>query len=121
MHGNVKYMHCSNESEECSRKFYLAPTLEEVNDRTNHVPKCPVCQFPMKPHAMFFDETYNEHYYRHETTKKIEFNETDCLIVIGTALATSGARTFVFNTLRKNDIPVIEFNLEPQCDVGFSL
>ena len=75
----------------------------------------------MKPHAMFFDESYNEHYYRHETTKKIEFNETDCLIVIGTALATSGARTFVFNTLRKNDIPVIEFNLEPQCDVGFSL
>jgi NAD-dependent SIR2 family protein deacetylase len=74
----------------------------------------------MKPHAMFFDESYNEHYYRHETTKKIEFNETDCLIVIGTALATSGARTFVFNTLRKNDIPVIEFNLEPQCDVGFS-
>ena len=121
MHGNVKYMHCSNETEDCSNKFYLAPTLEEVNDRTNHVPKCPECQFPMKPHAMFFDESYNEHYYRHETTKMIENNETDCLIVIGTALATSGARTFVFNTLRKNDIPVIEFNLDPQCDVGYSL
>ncbi len=75
----------------------------------------------MKPHAMFFDETYNEHYYRHETTKFIENNETDCLIVIGTALATSGARTFVFNTLNKNEIPVIEFNLEPQCEVGYAL
>lgn len=41
--------------------------------------------------------------------------------MIGTALATSGARTFVFNTLNKNEIPVIEFNLEPQCEVGFAL
>ena len=75
----------------------------------------------MKPHAMFFDESYNEHYYRHATTLNIEATQTDCLIVVGTALATSGARTYVFNTLNKNEIPVIELNLEPQCDVGFAL
>ena len=75
----------------------------------------------MKPHAMFFDESYNEHYYKHDTTKILEDTKTDCLIVVGTALATSGARSFVFNTLNKDVIPVIEMNLEPQCDVGFSL
>ena len=37
----------------------------------------------------------------------------DCLIVVGTALATSGARSIVNRTLNKQDIPVIELNLEP--------
>ena len=37
----------------------------------------------------------------------------DCLIVVGTALATSGARSIVFRTLNRQDIPVIEMNLEP--------
>ena len=45
----------------------------------------------------------------------------DCLIVVGTALATSGARSFVFRTLNRQDIPVIEMNLEPQCNVSYGL
>ena len=40
--------------------------------------------------------------------------------MVGTALATSGARSFVFNTLKDDDKPVIEINLEPQCTVGYS-
>ena len=69
---------------------------------------------------MFFDEGYSEEYYRYQTIKIIEDRKTDCLLVVGTALATSGARSFVFNTLKDDDKPVIEINLEPQCKVGFS-
>ena len=69
MHGNVRYMHCSDEDKECSTVFYKAPELHEVADRTNHVPECPSCGFPMKPHAMFFDESYSEHYYRDATMR----------------------------------------------------
>jgi len=122
MHGNVKYMHCSDEEKDCSRVFYLAPKLDQISDRTNCVPRCTVCEAPMKPHAMFFDECYNERYYRFNTTTDIEYDLMDCLIVIGTALATSGARAIVHKTLTtRQHIPVIEVNMEPQCKVGWAL
>ena len=86
MHGNVRYMHCRDDDKECSRKFYKAPELHEVADRTNHVPKCKECGQDMKPHCMFFDESYCEEYYRDKTTNIIVDEKMDCLIVIGTAL-----------------------------------
>jgi len=64
IHGNSFYMHCSDEEQEHSKKFYPCPKLGSVVDRTNHVPLCPDCEKPMKPHSMFFDESYSEHYYR---------------------------------------------------------
>lgn len=45
----------------------------------------------------------------------------DCLIVVGTALATSGARSLVFRTLNRQTTPVIEVNIEPQCNVSYAL
>ena len=39
----------------------------------------------MKPHCMFFDETYSEQWYKSETVKAY-LEKTDCLIVVGTAL-----------------------------------
>lgn len=68
IHGNVKYMHCSNEDEPHSLNFYPAPTLKEVgSQRENYVPKCQECGEIMKPHCMFFDESYSEKYYRSES------------------------------------------------------
>ncbi len=59
---------------------------------------------------MFFDEMYSEHYYRKETV--IDFvEESDCLIVVGTALATNLAKQIVCAFLNK-ELPVIEVNLE---------
>ena len=79
-------MHCSDECEAHSRIFYKGPTLaqfeaeaakaassgesvifDEESGLTQNfclVPKCTTCDAPMKPHCMFFDETYGEHYYR---------------------------------------------------------
>ena len=45
----------------------------------------------------------------------------DLLIVIGTALATGGARGLVNRFLNKQEIPVIEINMEPAVDEGFAL
>jgi len=87
-------MHCSDEDKDCSSEFYLAPTLKDAVDRTNHVPLCKKCGAFMKPHEMFFDEVYSEHYYRDRTTNDIAC-DIDALIVIGTALQTSGARRLV--------------------------
>ena len=120
MHGNVRYMHCSDEDKECSLKFFKAPELHEVHDRTNHVPKCTSCGEPMKPHCMFFDECYSEHYYRDASIRELEYS-IDALIVIGTALATGGAKSLVLRTLDKKEVPVIEINLDPIIDEGFAL
>lgn len=75
----------------------------------------------MKPHCMFFDECYSEHYYRNTTTTDIEDLLMDCLIVIGTALQTSGAKRSVQRALERQTIPVIEINPEPMIDEGFAI
>ena len=43
VHGNLKYMHCSNYEQPCSKLFYKSPTLDEVKDISNHVPVCKDC------------------------------------------------------------------------------
>ena len=120
MHGNTRFMRCSDETKDCSRKFYKAPGLDEVTDRTNHVPLCKECGDYMKPHAMFFDESYSEHYYRDQTTNNFA-EDADALIVVGTALQTSGARRLVYRMLDKMKIPVIEINNNPCIEEGYSL
>ena len=77
VHGNVRYMHCSNEQESHARVFHMMPSLEEFEAARAHsentdfclVPQCTLCGAPMKPHVLCFDEKYNEHYYRNETVK----------------------------------------------------
>ena len=109
-------MHCSDEEQEHSKVFYRSPKLEDVKDKTNFVPLCSECGANMKPHCMFFDEAYSEHYYRKETVEK--FMETaDCLIVAGTALATNFAKRIVATFLEK-ELPVIEINIESAINVG---
>jgi NAD-dependent deacetylase len=100
IHGNVFYMHCSDEEVEHSKIFYRCPKLVDVKDKTNHVPRCKECDKPMKPHSMFFDESYSEHYYRKETVDEF-YKDADCLIVVGTALATTFALKIVVELLAR--------------------
>ena len=119
VHGNVKYMHCSNEDEDHSKLFYLGPSHSKVEP--NHVPLCTHCSAPMKPHCMFFDECYSEYYYRERTVSAFLEDKMDCLIVIGTALATGLARRIVNIALDKIQCPVIEVNIESSINRGFNL
>jgi len=116
LHGNTFYMHCIDEEEEHSKTFFKCPKGEEVKDPTNHVPKCKECGKDMKPHSMFFDESYSEHYYRKETIEEF-YKDCDALIVVGTALETTFALKIVTETLAR-EVPVIEVNMEPCIEVG---
>ena len=80
------------------------------------VPCCEECGEPMKPHCMFFDEAYSEHYYRKDTVLNF-VNESDGLLVIGTALATNLCKTIVSNFLDR-ELPVVEVNLESAINRG---
>ena len=116
LHGNTFYMHCQDEEQEHSKVFYRCPKLDDVKDIKNHVPKCSECGKNMKPHSMFFDEAYSEHYYRKETITEF-YTECDVLIVVGTALETNFAKKMVVETLAR-EVPVIEVNMEPCVPVG---
>jgi len=64
---------------------------------------------------MFFDEAYCEYYYRSTSIDNFSF-DADCLIIVGTALATSFAKRITFD-MAKNLMPIIEVNLEPTIDL----
>jgi len=127
-------MHCSDESQDHSRSLSKGPTLQEFKEAASSalesvttnalgeqqnwclVPKCAECNEPMKPHCMFFDEAYSEHYYRKDTVMNF-VKESDCLVVVGTALATNLAKQIVANFLDR-ELPVIEVNLESAINRG---
>ena len=61
VHGNVRYMHCSDEFKVHAGNLIKSPTLQEAKayfaiNQSNLVPKCDQCGKNMKPHCMFFDE-----------------------------------------------------------------
>ena len=73
----------------------------------------------MKPHCMFFDELYSERFYRFDTVREF-CKDADCLIVVGTALATSFAHEIVEGFLEK-ERTVIEVNLESAINRGYNI
>ena len=100
--------------QEFDAAYNAAEEKEFVNEEGNQqnfcmVPMCQVCGAPMKPNVMYFDETYSEHYYREKTVSSF-LEQSDCLIVIGTALATNFAKRIVVHHLDR-ELPVIEVNL----------
>lgn len=113
-------MHCSDEEQDHSKNFFKSPHNRAENSKTDGVPICKECGADMKPHCMFFDENYSEHYYRSDSVKEY-LKDCDCLIVIGTALETGLAKSIVSQTLHRKDVPVIEVNLESSIAVGYNL
>lgn len=125
IHGNVKYMHCSNEAQDCHDVFFPTPALdqllelEEVKSMTVEVPKCASCGSNMKPHCMFFDETYSEKFHQSDTVRNFT-SKADCLVVVGTTLTTGLARMIV-NDFVNREAPIIEINLESYINQGLNI
>lgn len=81
------------------------------------IPLCPLCFKPARPHTLFFDEQYNEEFYKKDTVlKKIE--DMDCLIVVGTMLETNLASRIVGEAISHENCLVIEINPEPVIEYG---
>lgn len=83
------------------------------------IPKCPKCSGNMRPNVLWFDESYNEKYYRSATVKEF-CKDAGAVLVIGTALETSMARMIVYNALEKDTL-VVEVNPDPCCKKGHVL
>jgi NAD-dependent deacetylase len=92
IHGDMAYSRCFKE---CSNVLYPFPddmVDEFVNGKISNASwkklRCPKCGKWLRPHILWFDECYNEEFYRSETAKKKASN-ADNLIVIGTTGTTT--------------------------------
>lgn len=71
IHGNLEFMRWYNE---CHPAVY--PTPDRPKESEDVIPKCPNCGEMMRPHILWFDESYNEEYYKLNSVKKIIGMET---------------------------------------------
>lgn len=109
IHGNINRMRCSME---CSNENYKIPLLLQTTDKNRilreeekKLLRCPKCSAKTRPHILWFDESYNEEYYRFESAISAS-QRLDLLIVIGTTGATA-LPDIIIRTVIKREKPVI--------------
>ena len=102
----------------CTTRLFPSPEVpfSSLEKGQIPVPICPLCKGPARPHTLFFDENYEEIFYKKDVVlKKLE--EMDCLIVIGTMLETNLASRIVGDAIA-NDCLIVEINPKPVIECG---
>ncbi|MFQ5658908.1 MAG: NAD-dependent deacetylase [Gammaproteobacteria bacterium] len=114
IHGNINFTRCSCE---CSMQLYPLPDglkikreREELDKAEIQLLHCPDCGGWLRPHVLWFDEFYDEKYFRYESTIMAAAN-TDLLIIAGTSGATS-LPNHVAEIVYNNGKPIIDINIE---------
>ncbi len=103
IHGNIFYMRCY---EECT------DTIHPIPENQTGVPVCPDCESIMRPHILWFDEFYDEAYYKFHTVLEYGYDKMDALLLVGTTLQTNLPRK-LFEIAYFKQLPMIEVNTEP--------
>ncbi|MHC4945421.1 MAG: SIR2 family NAD-dependent protein deacylase [Planctomycetota bacterium] len=92
IHGNINRMRCARE---CRQSTYPMPdgvpdkTKEEsLNDEDRALLQCPDCGGLARPHVLWFDECYDENYFRYHSSLQAA-SQADLLISVGTSGATN--------------------------------
>ncbi len=113
IHGNIHYMRCSRE---CSDNLYpipdsipSRPIIKEFSQELLDQLRCPRCGELARPHVLWFDESYDEKYFRFESSLNIA-TQTDILLVVGTAGATTLPNHIVQVVLKQGGL-VIDINI----------
>jgi NAD-dependent deacetylase len=93
IHGNYYYVRCGSD---CSKTLYPFPQhIDEkekdsaITDEEWNLLTCPECGSMLRPNILWFDEYYNEEFYRFETAMHLA-NNASALFIIGTSGATTG-------------------------------
>lgn len=114
IHGNVFFMRCINE---CKENIYPLPLniLPRGKDQgltsdDKKILSCPDCGAGTRPHVLWFDETYNEHYFKYDSAMAVAEN-TDILIIAGTSGATT-LPNHIANVVLHNNGAIIDINIE---------
>lgn len=114
IHGDHDFVRCGDD---CSSELYPFPPEIELRDRekdrltANEIEflKCPECGGDLRPHVLWFDEYYNEKFYKKDTVLRIS-KQTGLLFILGTSGETTLPQTLTKNVLAKNGM-VVEVNI----------
>lgn len=113
IHGDLSYARCGVS---CSEELYPFPDHiskergEELTEEEINTLKCPKCGAFLRPHVLWFDEYYNEEYYKAESALKIA-QKTNLLCIIGTSGATTLPRR-IFDLALMEDATVVVIDTE---------
>lgn len=114
IHGNVFFMRCAGE---CALTVYPIPEdlsgrgkNENLTEKDRSLLMCPDCGSRTRPHVLWFDEMYNEHFYRYHSALNVS-GETELLIVVGTSGATNLPNQVVWEVKNRDGI-IIDINIE---------
>lgn len=113
IHGNVFFMRCSNE---CQQRLYPLPTTilprasgQDLTEEDKIQLSCPDCASLSRPHVLWFDECYDEHYFKFESAIKVA-KTTDMLIIAGT-FGTTNLPNYIANIVYQNQGMIIDIDL----------
>ncbi|MCE3226893.1 MAG: iron dicitrate transport regulator FecR [Bacteroidetes bacterium] len=115
IHGDFDFVRCGGE---CSNTLYPFPEKIGLNDRNKDVIteeewellRCPRCNDDLRPHVLWFDESYDEKYYKLNIVLRIS-EETGILFILGTSGATTLPRRVTENVLAHSGM-VVEVNID---------
>jgi NAD-dependent deacetylase len=115
IHGDFDFVRCGDE---CSKELYPFPKEINLIDRDKDVIsesdwkalRCPKCEEDLRPHVLWFDEYYNEKYFKKDSVLKIS-KHTGILFVIGTSGATTLPQVVARNVLAKGGM-IVDVNIE---------
>lgn len=112
IHGDLRYMRCS---ESCTDKLYQIPNKllnrgkkGNLDFEETELLNCPNCDDILRPHVLWFDEFYNEKFYKLNTVQRIA-KETGLLFIIGTSGATTLPKRILELALSNSSV-VIDIN-----------
>jgi len=115
IHGNIFYTRCAHQ---CSQKIHPVPAGltggkakgEELTETERELLVCPDCGKRTRPHVLWFDEMYDEHYYRYQSSLNAAA-VTDLLIVVGTSGTTNLPNQIVW-VVKSRDGIIVDINIE---------
>lgn len=111
IHGTLEQSRCGSA---CSNDFYPYPDIpfvkgQALTDADIELLKCPKCGNFLRPHVLWFDEMYNEKYYKLNSSLRVA-KETGLLLIAGTSGATNLPRRIVESALSRGSV-VVDLNL----------
>ena len=113
IHGNIFYVRCAAD---CTAAIYPLPAGlrpkakgETLTDEERRLLRCPGCGRWLRPHVLWFDETYDEPNYRFNSALKAAAG-TRLLITVGTAGATT-LPNHIVNLVYANGGLMIDINV----------
>ena len=131
IHGRIDEMRCDERLEgsclyqvdlndpkniECARATVMKTPKPAKDETKEPLPMCPKCGVRQRPKILWFDESYNEAFFKWKTV--MERMETcDVLLIIGTQLTTGGPRSMV-SAAQKSGALIIR--VDPEVDLSDS-